>query len=79
MLLIVLTYIALNQTALQGLVTIFIYAVGLSIPLIILSSIGGTIGKRLKEYSRTGGDLFDRIIGIGIILMGIFFLYLAFR
>lgn len=78
MLLIVLTYIALNQTAFEGLVTILIYAIGLSIPLIILSSIGGAVGKRLKEYSRTGGDLFDRVIGTGIILIGIYFLYLAF-
>lgn len=78
MLLIVLTYIALNQTAFEGIMTILIYAIGLSIPLIILSSIGGAIGKRLKEYSRTGGDLFDRVIGTGIILIGIYFLYLAF-
>lgn len=78
MLLIVLTYIALNQTAFQGLFTILIYAIGLSIPLIILSSLGGALGKKLKDYSRVSGDAMDRIIGIGITIIGIYFLYLAF-
>ena len=41
MLPIVLTHIALSQTAFQGLFTMLIYAVGLSIPLIIISSVGG--------------------------------------
>ncbi len=78
MLLIVLTYIALNQTAVQGLITILIYAIGLSIPLIIISSLGGVIGKKIKDYSRMSGDALDRIIGIGIIIIGIYFLYVAF-
>jgi cytochrome c biogenesis protein CcdA len=78
MLLIVLTYIALNQTAIQGFFTILTYAVGLSIPLIILSSLGGALGKRLKDYSRISGDAMDRIIGFGIIIIGIYFLYIAF-
>ncbi len=79
MLLIVLTYIALNQTAMQGLITMLIYAIGLSIPLIIISSLGGAIGKKIKEYSRVSGDAMDRIIGSGIIIIGIYFLFIAFR
>jgi cytochrome c biogenesis protein CcdA len=79
MLLIVLTYIALNQTAMQGLITMLIYAIGLSIPLIIISSLGGAIGKKIKEYSRVSGDVMDRIIGCGIIIIGIYFLFIAFR
>jgi cytochrome c-type biogenesis protein len=78
MLLIVLTYIALNQTALQGFFTILIYAIGLSIPLIIISSLGGAVGKKVKDYSRVSGDALDRIIGGGIILIGLYFLYLTF-
>jgi cytochrome c-type biogenesis protein len=78
MLLIVLTYIALNQTAIQGFFTILTYAIGLSIPLIILSTLGGALGKRLKDYSRISGDAMDRIIGLGIIIIGIYFLYIAF-
>nr|WP_319538193.1 hypothetical protein [uncultured Methanospirillum sp.] len=77
MLLIVLTYIALNQTALQGFFTILIYAIGLSIPLIVISSLGGAVGKKIKDYSRMSGDTMDRIIGGGIILIGLYFLYLA--
>lgn len=77
MLVIVLTYIALYQTALQGLVTIFIYAAGLSIPLIAISSIGGALGQRIKERARVSGEVFDRIIGILIIAIGCYFLYLA--
>lgn len=79
MLLIVLTYIALNQTAIQGFVTILIYAIGLSIPLIVISSLGGAIGKKIKDYSRMSGDTLDRIIGAGIILIGMYFLYLTFH
>ncbi|WP_319580267.1 cytochrome c biogenesis protein CcdA [uncultured Methanospirillum sp.] len=78
MLLIVLTYIALNQTALQGFFTILIYAIGLSIPLIVISSLGGAVGKKIKDYSRMSGDTMDRIIGGGIILIGLYFLYMAF-
>lgn len=77
MLLIVLTYIALNETALQGPVTILVYGVGLSIPLIIISSLGGAAGKMVKEKARVSGEVFDRIIGVVIILIGLWFLFLA--
>jgi cytochrome c biogenesis protein CcdA len=78
MLIVVLTYIALSQTALQGVVTILVYAIGLSIPLIIISSIGGVLGKKIKIYTRLSGETLDRIIGVLIILIGVYFLYLAF-
>jgi cytochrome c biogenesis protein CcdA len=79
MLLIVLTYIALYQTAVQGVFTVLIYAIGLSIPLIIISSLGGALGKKIKEKSRVSGDVFDRVIGVLIIVIGICFLYLSFH
>ena len=78
MLLVVLTYIALYQTALEGLFTILVYAVGLSIPLIVISSLGGALGKRIKEKARVSGEVFDRIVGVAIVLIGVYFLYLAF-
>lgn len=78
MLLVVLTYIALYQSAVQGVFTMLIYAVGLSIPLIAISSLGGALGKKIKEKARISGDVFDRIIGVIIILIGVYFLYLAF-
>jgi cytochrome c-type biogenesis protein len=79
MLLIVLTYIALYQTAFPGLFTMLVYAVGLSIPLIVISSLGGAIGKQIKDKARVSGEVVDRIIGIVIIGIGIYFLYLAFH
>jgi cytochrome c biogenesis protein CcdA len=79
MLLIVLTYIALYQTALQGLFTILVYAVGLSIPLIVISSLGGALGKQIKDRARVSGEVFDKIIGVLIIIIGLYFLYLAFH
>ena len=79
MLLIVLTYIALYQTAVQGIFTMLIYAVGLSIPLIAISSLGGALGKQLKEKARISGEMFDRVIGVLIVGIGIYFLYLAFQ
>jgi cytochrome c-type biogenesis protein len=79
MLLIVLTYIALSQTAFQGVVTMLIYAVGLSIPLIVISSLGGALGKQIKDKARVSGEVFDKIIGVVIVLIGVYFLYLAFQ
>ena len=79
MLLIVLTYIALYQTAFQGFFTMLIYAAGLSIPLIVISSVGGALGKKIKDMARVSGEAFDKIIGILIIVIGIYFLYLAFQ
>ncbi len=78
MLLIVLTYIALYQTAIEGLFTIFVYAVGLSIPLIVLSSVGGAVGKKVKEKARMSGEAIDRFVGVAIVLLGVYFLTLAF-
>ena len=78
MLLVVLTYIALYQTAIEGLFTIFVYAVGLAIPLIVISSLGGAVGKRIKEKARVSGEAFDRIVGVAIVVIGVYFLYLAF-
>ena len=77
MLLIVLTYIGLYQTPIQGLLTILIYAIGLSIPLIIISSIGGSLGKKIKDNTKISGNLADRVTGVSIIVIGIYFLYLA--
>ena len=79
MLLIVLTYIALYQTAIQGFFTMLIYGVGLSIPLIVISSLGGALGKQIKDKARVSGEVFDKIIGVIIVIIGIYFLYLAFQ
>jgi len=79
MLIVVLTYIALYQTMAQGFVTILVYAIGMSIPLIVISSAGGALGKKIKEKANVSGELADRIIGSAIIVIGIYFLYLAFR
>src|SRR5271157_5791300 len=78
MLLIVLTWIALYQTAFQGFFTMLVYAVGLSIPLIVISSLGGALGKTIKDKARVSGEVFDKIIGVIIVIIGIYFLYLAF-
>ena len=77
MLLVVLTYIALYQTAIQGLFTMLVYAAGLSIPLIVISALGGALGKGIREKARISGEVLDRVIGILIIGIGIYFLYLA--
>ncbi|MDD1669122.1 MAG: cytochrome C biogenesis protein CcdA [Methanomicrobiales archaeon] len=78
MLIIVLTYIALSQTMVQGFFTILLYGAGLSLPLIVISSVGGALGQRVKVYSRISSGVADRIIGVAIILIGVYFLYLAF-
>jgi cytochrome c biogenesis protein CcdA len=77
MLIIVLTYIALSQTMVQGVVTMFLYGAGLTIPLILISSVGGALGQKIKEYSRISSELADRIIGVVIVLIGVYFLLIA--
>jgi cytochrome c-type biogenesis protein len=79
MLLVVLTYIALYQTAVAGFFTVFIYAVGLSIPLLLISSVGGALGAKIKQVSTKGGELFDIATGSIIVLIGFYFLYLAIK
>ncbi|MFA6224683.1 MAG: hypothetical protein WC620_00525 [Methanoregula sp.] len=44
----------------------------------MISSLGGALGKKIKDTARMSGDAFDRIIGVMIVLIGIYFLYLAF-
>jgi hypothetical protein len=40
---------------------------------------GGAVGKQIKDTARVSGEVFDKIIGVVIVLIGIYFLYLAFR
>ena len=37
------------------------------------------IGKQIKDKARVNGEVFDKIIGVAIVLIGIYFLYLAFH
>ena len=62
MLLIVLTYIVLYQTLLEGFFTMVIYAVGLSIPLIVISSVGGAPGKKIKDTARVSGEFLIKLL-----------------
>ncbi|MDO5845993.1 MAG: cytochrome c biogenesis protein CcdA [Methanocorpusculum sp.] len=77
MLIIVLTYIALYQTAVQGLVTMFVYAAGLAIPLMILSSVGGVIGQKIKAAAKLSGKAVDAVIGVLIAGIGVYFIVLG--
>lgn len=77
MLIIVLTYVALSQTMVQGVVTLFLYGAGLTIPLVLIASIGGALGQKVKEYTRISSDLANRILGVVIVLIGVYFLLLA--
>jgi len=77
MLIIVLTYIALSQTVVQGVVTMFLYGAGLTIPIVLISAIGGALGQKVKEYTRISSEVIDRIIGVVIVLIGVYFLLIA--
>lgn len=77
MLMVVLTYIALYQTPVSGFITMLIYALGLSIPLLLISSIGGTAGSAIRHATSASGEFFDKVIGVLLILTGIYFFILA--
>ena len=78
MFIVVLTPIALSRTAVQGVLTIFVYAIGMSILLIVISPVGGATGKKIREKVNISGELAGRAIGIAMIAIGSYFLYLAF-
>jgi hypothetical protein len=44
----------------------------------VISSLGGALGKQIKDKTRVSGEVFDKIIGVVIVLIGIYFLYMAF-
>jgi len=44
----------------------------------VISSLGGAVGKQIKDKARMSGGVFDTITGVVIVLIGIYFLYLAF-
>ena len=44
----------------------------------VISSVGGAVGKKIKEKANVSGEVADRVIGIAIIVIGVYFLYLAF-
>jgi cytochrome c-type biogenesis protein len=58
-------------------VTMFLYGAGLTIPLVHISILGGALGQKVKEYTRISSEVADRIIGAVIVLIGVYFLYLA--
>ncbi|MCD1295687.1 cytochrome C biogenesis protein CcdA [Methanocella sp. CWC-04] len=77
MLLAVITYIGLYQGPLQGLGTMLLYSTGMVIPLALIGSAGGTISGKLKDMTSRYGNYLDTAIGLAIILIGLYFIYLA--
>jgi hypothetical protein len=45
----------------------------------VISSLGGALGKKIKDRARVSGEVFDKIVGVLIVLIGCYFLYLAFH
>jgi hypothetical protein len=37
------------------------------------------LGKKIKDTARSSGEIFDKIIGIVVVIIGIYFLCLAFQ
>ena len=77
MLLIVLTYIALYQTPVAGFTTMLIFSAGFMVPLIVVSTAGGVAGQKVRELVKVSGKATDRVIGVLILLIGLYFLYMA--
>lgn len=36
------------------------------------------VGKKVREKPRMSGEAIDRVVGVAIVLIGVYFLYLAF-
>ncbi len=56
------------------------YALGsLVLPLVIISSIGGTAGKAIRAELNEKGGMIDRVLGTILILASIYFFYLSLK
>ena len=79
MLFAVLAVAAVSGSVVYGLTISFLFAAGMMLPLVIISSIGGATGKTIRVKLKDKGIWLDRFLGLILIFAAIYFFYLAFK
>lgn len=79
MLFAVLAVAAVSGSVIYGLTISLLFGTGMVLPLVIISSIGGAAGKTIRTNLEEKGVLIDRALGIILILVSIYFFYLALK
>ena len=79
MLFAVLAVAAVSGSVFYGLMISFLFASGMMLPLVIISSIGGATGKTIRVKLKDKGIWLDRLLGLILIFAAIYFFYLAFK
>ena len=77
MLFAVLAVAALSGSVAYGITVSFLFGLGMMLPLVIISSIGGATGKTIRGKLKNEGVWLDRILGIIMILAAGYFFYMA--
>lgn len=71
----VLAYSATKGSALYGLIIMFFYALGRSIPLLVVGTFTGIIKN--VEFFAAYQSKFERIAGVALIFLGLYFIWIA--
>lgn len=79
MLFAVLTVAAVSGSVAYGITISLLFGTGMVLPLVIISSIGGAAGKAIRTKLEEKGVLIDWLLGIILLLVAIYFLFLAFN
>lgn len=79
MLFAVLAVAAVSGSVVYGLTISFLFAAGMMLPLVIISSIGGATGKTIRVKLKDKGIWLDRLLGLILVFGAIYFFYLAFK
>lgn len=79
MLFAVLAVAAVSGSVIYGLTISFLFAAGMMLPLVIISSIGGATGKAIRANVKDKGIWLDRLLGLVLIVTALYFLYLSFK
>lgn len=77
MLFAVLAVAAVSGSVIYGITISLLFGTGMVLPLVIISSIGGTAGKTIRIKLEEKGVLIDRLLGITLVLVAIYFFFLA--
>jgi cytochrome c-type biogenesis protein len=79
MLFAVLAVAAVSGSVVYGLIISFLFAAGMMLPLMIISSIGGATGRSIRVKLKEKGIWLDRFLGLILIFAAIYFFYLALK
>jgi len=70
----ILAYVAVHGNFMYGSLLLFVYSIGVGIPMLIIAYSGKSVSKKIKWFS-IHGTLIKKISGIALILVGLMILF----